>query len=275
MFSRVCREDTIAEGGMRLVIADAQLIVLAWPENGVIKAFQGVCPHANTPFADAVIRRDGADLPASFLVLGHESGQPTHEHAVALANYPVKVEPALSISIPRACPRRSPRRDGAAAARSRQIDRGAFEIGQGAETQRPLVRGAQHHAGRLTGREGLLPARRAQAPAVAGLEARKAEVRQRRRKIVAARLGIRTPAAPCSAPTDCPVFFACERVPSGGQCTRESCTHDSDCSFCNDLIACAGTCVGAATRPQLSARGHGHRGRGSGGTRSVPWDVRR
>ena len=36
MFTRVCKEETIAEGGMRVVIADAQVIILAWPENGVI-----------------------------------------------------------------------------------------------------------------------------------------------------------------------------------------------------------------------------------------------
>ena len=46
MFNRVCKVETIAEGGMRIVIADAHVIVLAWPENGAIKAFQGVCPHS-------------------------------------------------------------------------------------------------------------------------------------------------------------------------------------------------------------------------------------
>ena len=31
MFTRVCKAETVAEGGMRLVIADNHLIVLAWP----------------------------------------------------------------------------------------------------------------------------------------------------------------------------------------------------------------------------------------------------
>ena len=47
MFTRVCKEDTIAEGGMRVVIADATVIILAWQDNGMIKAFQGVCPHGS------------------------------------------------------------------------------------------------------------------------------------------------------------------------------------------------------------------------------------
>ena len=34
MFNRVCKVETIAEGGMRIVIADAHVIVLAWPEDG-------------------------------------------------------------------------------------------------------------------------------------------------------------------------------------------------------------------------------------------------
>lgn len=92
MFNRVCREDTIPEGGMRLVIADAHLIVLAWAENGTIKAFQGVCPHANTPFADATF--DGTVLICSlhFWTWDMNTGQPTHEHAVPLAEYPVKID---------------------------------------------------------------------------------------------------------------------------------------------------------------------------------------
>ena len=53
MFTRVCKAGTIPEGGMRLVIADAHLIVVAWSEGGELKAFQGVCPHTNTPLNDA------------------------------------------------------------------------------------------------------------------------------------------------------------------------------------------------------------------------------
>jgi hypothetical protein len=52
MFTRECKEDTLAEGGMRVVIADAHVIILAWPDNGVIKAFQGG-PHTNMPLTEA------------------------------------------------------------------------------------------------------------------------------------------------------------------------------------------------------------------------------
>lgn len=64
MFARICREDTIFEGGMRVVIADSQIIILAWPENGAIRAFQGVCPHTNQPLAEAEF--DGKALTCPF-----------------------------------------------------------------------------------------------------------------------------------------------------------------------------------------------------------------
>ena len=92
VFTRVCKDDTIFEGGMRLVIADAQLILLAWPEDGVVKAFQGVCPHANTPLADAAFDGTVLTCPLHLWTWDMNSGQPTHEHAVALAEYPVRIE---------------------------------------------------------------------------------------------------------------------------------------------------------------------------------------
>jgi toluene monooxygenase system ferredoxin subunit len=92
MFVRVCKEETLVEGATRIVIADAQLVVLAWPESGVVKAFQGVCPHTNAPLADADF--DGATLtcPLHFWSWDMNSGQPTHPHAPPLAEYPVRIE---------------------------------------------------------------------------------------------------------------------------------------------------------------------------------------
>jgi len=65
----------------------------------------------------------------------------------------------------------------------------ALEVGERAVIERALVGGAQHDARRLARLERLGPARRAQAPAVAGLEAGEAELRHRRRQIVAGGFG--------------------------------------------------------------------------------------
>lgn len=95
MFTRVCKEDTIAEGGMRIVIADAHVIVLAWPENGVIKAFQGVCPHTNTPLAEAEFDGTVLTCPSHAWTWDMNSGDPIHPKESALAEYPVKIEDGI------------------------------------------------------------------------------------------------------------------------------------------------------------------------------------
>ena len=58
MFTRVCKEETIAEGGMRVVIADAQVIILAWPENGVIKAQESALAEYPVKIEDGVVYID-------------------------------------------------------------------------------------------------------------------------------------------------------------------------------------------------------------------------
>src|SRR5215475_2625024 len=74
---------------------------------------------------------------------------------------------------------------------SRRVHRKAFEIGERTVCERAFMRGAQDHARRLTGLERFLPTRRAQAPAIARLEAAEAELRHRRGKIVAGGFGER------------------------------------------------------------------------------------
>jgi toluene monooxygenase system ferredoxin subunit len=92
MFTCVCKAETIDEGGMRLVIVDAQLIMLAWPENGPLKAFQGVCPHANTPLAEAHFDGRVLTCPTHNWTWDAMTGEPLHPKESALAEYPVKIE---------------------------------------------------------------------------------------------------------------------------------------------------------------------------------------
>lgn len=80
---------------MRLVIADTHLIILARPENGEIKAFQGVCPHTNTPLADATFDGTILTCPLHLWTWDMNTGQPAHEHAIPLAEYPVKIDDSV------------------------------------------------------------------------------------------------------------------------------------------------------------------------------------
>ncbi|MFS8038348.1 Rieske 2Fe-2S domain-containing protein [Xanthobacter sp. AM11] len=92
MFTRVCKTETLAEGGMRLVIADSHLIILAWPDNGEIKAFQGVCPHSNTPLAEADFDGTILTCPLHFWTWDLNSGTPVEPQESRLAEYPVRIE---------------------------------------------------------------------------------------------------------------------------------------------------------------------------------------
>ncbi|MGR7997015.1 Rieske 2Fe-2S domain-containing protein [Xanthobacter sp. ZOL 2024] len=92
MFTRVCKAETVPEGGMRLVIADQHLIVLAWPEEGDLTAVQGVCPHTNTPLADAEFDGRVLTCPVHNWTWDVTSGAPIEPQESALAVYPVKVE---------------------------------------------------------------------------------------------------------------------------------------------------------------------------------------
>lgn len=92
MFTRVCSIDTIPEGGMRLAIADGQTLILAWPDDGELRAFQGVCPHTSQPLTEAEFDGTVLTCPSHFWTWDLNSGAPIEPRESALAEYPLKVE---------------------------------------------------------------------------------------------------------------------------------------------------------------------------------------
>ena len=72
---------------------------------------------------------------------------------------------------------------------SGEVQGETLEIGERTVVEGAFVSSPQDHAGRATRLQCFAPAGRAQAPAVAGPEAGKAELGQGRRKIIAARIG--------------------------------------------------------------------------------------
>lgn len=95
MFTRVCSIETIPEGGMRLVIVDAQHVLLAWPDDGELRAFQGVCPHSATPLNEADFDGTVLTCPLHMWTWDLNSGAPVEPKESALAEYPVKVEDGI------------------------------------------------------------------------------------------------------------------------------------------------------------------------------------
>jgi toluene monooxygenase system ferredoxin subunit len=92
MFTRVCKEDTVFEGEMRLVIADSHVIILAWAFGGEIKGFQGVCPHTNAPLETADFDGEVLTCPLHNWTWDLRTGDPIHPQESRLAEYPVKIE---------------------------------------------------------------------------------------------------------------------------------------------------------------------------------------
>lgn len=92
MFAKACDLSDLAEGKYDVAAVDRTLILLVWPQGGRPKAFQGMCPHANEPLADA--RFDGKTLACRH----HEwefdgaTGDCVKGKPCELAEYPVMIK---------------------------------------------------------------------------------------------------------------------------------------------------------------------------------------
>ncbi len=119
MFTRVCKEDTVFEGEMRLVIADSHVIILAWAFGGEIKGFQGVCPHTNAPLETADFDGEVLTCPLHNWTWDSRTGDPIHPPRKAgWRNIRSRSRTASSISTRTASRPCSPSAERAAAVRA-------------------------------------------------------------------------------------------------------------------------------------------------------------
>ena len=51
-FRKVCTLDDLWQGDMTEVELDGHEILLVWPEEGDVRAYQGVCPHQDIPLSE-------------------------------------------------------------------------------------------------------------------------------------------------------------------------------------------------------------------------------
>lgn len=87
-----CAADELWEGDMTEVEVDGQVILLVWPKDGDIRAFQGICPHQDIPLSEG--RFDGRIIMcrAHQWTFDATSGQGLNPKDCELAEYPVKIE---------------------------------------------------------------------------------------------------------------------------------------------------------------------------------------
>jgi toluene monooxygenase system ferredoxin subunit len=108
MFAKACDLSELSEGKYDVAAVNRTLILLVWPVGGQPRAFQGMCPHANEPLADA--RFDGKTL----LCRHHEwefdgtTGNCIKGKPCKLAEYPVEIKDGeIHVAVAAAAPNRA------------------------------------------------------------------------------------------------------------------------------------------------------------------------
>jgi toluene monooxygenase system ferredoxin subunit len=92
MFAKACDLNELAEGKYDVAAVNRTLVLLVWAQGGQPRAFQGMCPHANEPLADA--RFDGKVLACRHhdWEFDGETGQCVRGKACKLAEYPLQIK---------------------------------------------------------------------------------------------------------------------------------------------------------------------------------------
>ena len=92
MFAKACDENELRKGKYEVAAVNRTLVLIVWPEKGGPRAFQGMCPHACEPLADA--RFNGSVLTCAHHDWEFDgiSGDCIKGKPCSLAEYPLKIE---------------------------------------------------------------------------------------------------------------------------------------------------------------------------------------
>ncbi|MGB1562599.1 MAG: Rieske 2Fe-2S domain-containing protein [Sinimarinibacterium flocculans] len=91
-FVKICNLEDLWEGEMESFEVDGQEILVVWPADGEIAAFQAICPHQDIPLVEG--KFDGK----SIICRAHQwsfdciTGAGINPADSRLAKYPIKVE---------------------------------------------------------------------------------------------------------------------------------------------------------------------------------------
>ncbi|NMM28282.1 MAG: Rieske 2Fe-2S domain-containing protein [Glaciimonas sp.] len=91
-FKKVCTLDDLWEGEMESFEVNGLDILLVCAAGGVIKAFQGMCPHQDIPLAEGKFDGKTVICRAHLWQFDACSGKGINPADCALAEYPVKIE---------------------------------------------------------------------------------------------------------------------------------------------------------------------------------------
>jgi toluene monooxygenase system ferredoxin subunit len=92
MYKKACDFSDLIEGKYEVAVVQQALVLIIWPERGEPRAFQGICPHAKEPLADA--RFDGKDIECRHhkWTFNAATGKCLKGKPCQLAEYPLRIE---------------------------------------------------------------------------------------------------------------------------------------------------------------------------------------
>jgi toluene monooxygenase system ferredoxin subunit len=91
-FAKVCSVDDLWEGDMTSYVVEDVEVLIAWPLNGEITAFQGMCPHQDIPLAEGKFDGKVIMCRAHQWTFDACSGEGLNPNDCKLAKYPIRVE---------------------------------------------------------------------------------------------------------------------------------------------------------------------------------------
>lgn len=92
MYLKACRKGDLVEGSFEVAAVQRTLVLVLWPKGGTPRAFQGFCPHAREPLADARFDGDTLVCPHQDWVFDGRSGKCLKGKRCSLAEYPLRIE---------------------------------------------------------------------------------------------------------------------------------------------------------------------------------------
>ena len=92
MFVKACHRGDLAEGGLEVAAVERTLVLIVWPKGATPRAFQGFCPHAREPLADAPFDGETLLCPHHDWVFDGRGGKCLKGKTCRLAEYPLTIE---------------------------------------------------------------------------------------------------------------------------------------------------------------------------------------
>lgn len=91
-FTKVCVLEDLWEGEMESFTVNGQDILLVCTEGGVVKAFQGICPHQDIPLIEGKFDGKTVICRAHLWQFDASNGKGLNPTDCALAEYPVNID---------------------------------------------------------------------------------------------------------------------------------------------------------------------------------------